>query len=615
VSARRPGRTIIPVAAALAGVLLLLVMSCKGGQETPDPAVAAARVRALADEFWAAYVERYPETATYQGIAQAPHDRLSDNSLEALATWRLREDAWLEELRGLEPRLEPGSAASPADAGPPRPEWLLLGTLRQALESMVGTRVCRTELWNVSEASGWLQYFADVAAAQPVGSPAARQAALVRWRALPRFIDTEIVNARDGLKHGYTAWRGTVRLVIAQADALLAQPAAGSPFLEPASRDADPAFRAGLEKVLKEEIRPALRRYRDFLEHDYLPAARESIAVTANPEGAACYDAASAAFTTLHLKARDIHELGLREMARIEAEMKTIAGRSFKTSDVPKLLERLRTDPNYMFKSRQELIAYAEAAVERAKAVMPRWFGILPAAPVLIKPHPSFREPTADQYNGPAEDGSRPGVYLISTHEPQTKSRCGPESTTFHETIPGHHLQGAIALERKGSHPLQRFDIYMPGARYNGAYSEGWALYAERLADEMGLFTSDLDRLGMLAQQAYRAARLVVDPGMHVLGWSRRQAIDYMQSHTTGSKSEVEAEIDRYIAWPGQAVGYMIGALEIRRLRADAERRLGERFDIRAFHDRVLEDGSLPLPVLGRKIERWVSGLEQGAAR
>jgi uncharacterized protein (DUF885 family) len=244
---------------------------------------------------------------------------------------------------------------------------------------------------------------------------------------------------------------------------------------------------------------------------------------------------------------------------------------------------------------------------------MPRWFGILPGAGLVIRPQPAYREPTADQYNPPAEDGSRPGVYLISTYEPEKKSRCGPESTAFHETIPGHHLQNVIALERKDRHPLLRFGVFLPGAVYNAAYSEGWALYAERLADEMGLFSSDMDRLGMLGQQAWRAARLVVDPGMHVLGWSRQQAIDYMLAHTTAARAEVESEVDRYIAWPGQAVGYMIGALEIRRIRGDAQQKLGPRFDIRQFHDRVLEDGSLPLPMLRQKIDRWAAAAEKSA--
>jgi uncharacterized protein (DUF885 family) len=236
---------------------------------------------------------------------------------------------------------------------------------------------------------------------------------------------------------------------------------------------------------------------------------------------------------------------------------------------------------------------------------MPRWFGRLPKADVEIRPHPAFREPTTDQYNGPAEDGSRPGVYLISTWEPEKKSRAGMESTAFHETIPGHHLQAAIALENASLHPVLRFTLYDSVWRSNGSYGEGWGLYAERLADEMGLFSSDLDRLGMLVAQAYRAARLVIDPGLHVLGWTREQGIDYMLAHTASARDEVESEIDRYISWPGQAVGYMVGALEIQRLRSEAEKRLGPRFDVRRFHDRVLEDGTVPMTVLRAKLERW----------
>jgi uncharacterized protein (DUF885 family) len=254
--------------------------------------------------------------------------------------------------------------------------------------------------------------------------------------------------------------------------------------------------------------------------------------------------------------------------------------------------------------------------VERARAAMPRWFGICRRRTSCCEPQPAFLEPTSDQYNGPSEDGSRPGVYLYSTWEPTKKSRCGPESTAFHETIPGHHLQGAIALERIGAHPLQRFGVYDAGLRYNGAYGEGWGLYSERLADEMGLFSGDLDRLGMLSQMAYRAARLVVDPGLHVLGWSRERAIDYLMAHTTAARAEATSEIDRYIAWPGQATGYYIGYLEIVRLRSAAQRRLGSRFDIRAFHDRVLEDGALPIPALAAKIERWMaSAVELSGAR
>jgi uncharacterized protein (DUF885 family) len=286
--------------------------------------------------------------------------------------------------------------------------------------------------------------------------------------------------------------------------------------------------------------------------------------------------------------------------------MQAIARRSFATTDVPALRERLQFDPKFTYRSREELLAKVSSAVDRARVAMPQWFGILPTADVVIQPQPAFREPTTDQYNMPAEDGTRPGVYLISTWEPERKNRADSESTAFHETIPGHHLQSALAMERRNLHPIQRYLIYdYPSLRYNGAFGEGWGLYAERLADEMGLFSSDLDRLGMLSQQAMRAARMVVDSGLHARGWSRDQAIEYLMAHAAMPRSLVESEIDRYIAWPGQAVGYMVGALEIARLREETTARLGNRFDIRAFHDRVLEDGALPMNALRRKLEGW----------
>jgi uncharacterized protein (DUF885 family) len=247
------------------------------------------------------------------------------------------------------------------------------------------------------------------------------------------------------------------------------------------------------------------------------------------------------------------------------------------------------------------LIAYSEAALARAKAAAPGWFGLLPKADVRIEPYPAYREKNApNEYNVPAEDGSRPGLFLISAHEAEKKSKAPNESTAFHETVPGHHFQSAIAMERKGPHPVGRYV-------FNSGYVEGWGLYAERLADEMKLYSSDLDRLGMLSSQAFRAARLVVDSGMHRLGWTRQQAIDYMLEHTAEEPADAASEIDRYIVLPGQATAYMLGMLEIRRARADAQRALGDEFDIRAFHDRVLEDGGVPLTFLRSKIKAMIA--------
>jgi uncharacterized protein (DUF885 family) len=266
---------------------------------------------------------------------------------------------------------------------------------------------------------------------------------------------------------------------------------------------------------------------------------------------------------------------------------------------VPALLQRLRTDRAFMFKSREELIKYSEAALARAKAAAPDWFGILPKADVRIEPYPKYREKNAaNEYNAPAEDGSRPGLFYINAYEAEKKSKVPAESTAFHETIPGHHLQGAIALERKTIHPIGRYI-------FNSGYAEGWGMYAERLADEMKLYSSDLDRLGMLAAQSFRASRLVVDSGIHTMGWTRQQAIDYLFAHSAEAQSDVASEVDRYIVWPGQATSYMLGMLEIHASREAAREAMGDRFDIKAFHDRVLEDGAVPVSFLSSKIRAW----------
>ena len=409
---------------------------------------------------------------------------------------------------------------------------------------------------------------------------------------------------REGLERGYSAPKANVRLVIDQMQSLISTPVHESPFDSPAVRDKTTAFARDVDALVGDRINPAFTRYRDFLEHEYLPAARDAIAISANPNGAACYAAAIRFHSSMTMPPKDVHALGLRVIDSLNAEMTTIAERSFRTSDVPKLLQQLRTDPKYLFKSRAELIAYSQAALARAKTAAPKWFGLLPKADVVVEPYPKFREKSGpNEYNPPAEDGSRPGIFFISAYQAEKKSRSSPEAVAFHETIPGHHLQGAIALERKEIHPIGRYIS-------NSGYTEGWALYSELLADEMGLYSSDLDRLGMLSEQAWRASRLVVDPGMHALGWDRQRAIDYMLAHTTAAPDEAAAEIDRYIIWPGQATAYMIGMLEISRMRDEVQQAMRSRFDIKAFHDRVLEDGAVPLTFLREKIARW-----RGAAK
>jgi uncharacterized protein (DUF885 family) len=559
----------------------------------PQPLAAQApdgRVRELADAYVTGLFEQFPELNTSYGIPNARHDRLTNNALDALGAWQRREDAWLADVVRIDPEAiaDPGLRATYA-------------ILRESLESSVAARVCRSELWNVSQMTGWQVQYGFLVTVQPIGSDEARREALARWSALPQYLDTEIANLREGLKRGYSAPKLNVRIVIGQMQSLTSGPIAESPFASPSVRDKTPAFTKEFDALVADRLNPAIDRYREFLEKEYLPAAREAIGVTSLPGGAACYDAAVRSHSSLAIPARQIHALGIEQNAAIGAEMVAIGRRLFKTDDVPEILRRARTDPAHMFKDREALIAYSQAALARAKTAAPQWFGMMPKADVAIEPYPRFREQNAPgEYNAPAEDGSRPGIFFINAYQPERHSRATDESTAFHETIPGHHFQIAIAQELKGIHPLGKYV-------YNSGYVEGWALYAERLADEMKLYSSDLDRLGMLSSQALRASRLVVDSGLHTMGWTRQQAIDYMLAHTAEGEHEVASEVDRYIIYPGQATAYMLGNITIRRARDEAQRAMGASFDVKAFHDRVLEDGGVPLSFLTAKIRSWAA--------
>ena len=591
---------VIPGAVRSAACALLLIATACGGDAdreqtsavVPEDAVApAARAEAIADEYVTGYYHQFPEEAYETGFP-APLDRLGDRSLEALAEWNEREDAWLTALREIDPASLEGS-----DAAVP------YAFARERLEAATARRVCHTELWNVSPTwTSWHNFFPNVFAQQPVGTELARANALARARDVPRFIDTEIANFRRGVELGYTAPRSNVEAVIGQLDALLSMPPEQTPWFDPANRDGEAEFSAELRSVVADEIVPATRRMRDYLANEYLPEARQTVGVTTDPGGRECYLASVLFHATLPLTPEEIHANGLREMERIQADMREIGRRSFGTEDTQELLEIVRSDSRYSFETPEQIVAFAQAAVDRAHEAMPEWFGFVPTAEVQLKPYPDYMGVTGGGfYSAGSVDGSRPGTYEFGTHEPRELSRGGGfEATTLHETYPGHHMQVSVGLEGPGVHPVLQFF-------FSSGLGEGWALYTERLADEIGLYSDDVDRLGMLSNEAFRAARLVVDPGIHALGWTRQEAIDYMVAHTAESEGGIASEIDRYIAVPGQATAYLTGSLVIQELRRKAEVELGDEFDIREFHDLVIGDGTVTLGMLQDKIDRWIA--------
>lgn len=548
----------------------------------------AALVTRLADEYVREYIARNPETATFEGLPDAPDDKLSDNSLEALAAWQAKEDGWLARLAAIDGAALWG-----------RPEWLTYGFLREALEGSKGLRVARLELWPVNQMSGWQAGLAQLASIQPVGGPAAREKALARFGRVPRYLDTEIINLKEGLRLGYSTPKPNVELTIVQLDALLEAPVGDSPFFDPVKRDGDAGFRTEWQRLLEEEITPAVRRYRDFLKNEYLPKARTSIAISALPNGTEAYRALFRSMASLDRAAEETYRLGEKAVARYEAEAAEIGQKLFKVQGLQAVKKKMEEDPRSHFRSREELLAFSREAVDRARRAMPDWVVFMPKADVVVEPIPGYLEKTASSgYQSGALDGSRPGVYMINLYRPEDQSKAQVELTAFHETYPGHHFQISVSAELPRPHLITRLVA-------SGGYIEGWARYAEALSEEMGLFSTDIARIN---RRMWPAHGMVVDPGLHVLGWTKERAVAYIMATGRFSPHEAESLVDRIIAWPAQLTTYDTGGLEFFELRAKAEKALGPKFDIRAFHSEVLRYGAVTLPMLREIVDRWIAG-------
>src|SRR5262245_31719104 len=407
---------------------------------------------------------------------------------------------------------------------------------------------------------------------------------------------------REGVANGRTPADFAVRQTVEQLDRWMDTPLAEDPLLntsEPRGVEDPAAWKGRLSQVIEREIRPAVETYRDTLRDAVQPHARPNdkpgLCWVAGGEEA--YAAAIRYYTTVSLSAQEIHDIGLAQIESLGREYRELGPQVVGSDDLQKIYAALRDDPSLHHHDPDEIVAASKTAMAKARSAMGDWFGILPKADCDVE---ATTNGAIAYYFPPAKDGSRGGVFFMNTSDPTGWARYEIESTSYHEGIPGHHLQLAIAAELESVPEFRK-------RAFIAAYGEGWGLYTERLADEMGLYSSPLDRMGMLSADSMRACRLVVDTGMHALGWSRRQAIDYMLANSPMREGHVTAEIDRYAVTPGQALPYMIGRLEIQRIRRDAEAALGDRFRIKEFHDTVLGAGPMPLPILARRVGEWVS--------
>jgi uncharacterized protein (DUF885 family) len=561
------------------------------------PATGASReLTRLADEFWADVLATSPTFATVLGDRRFD-DRLDDVTPGILAAIASRRRAAATAAREL-----------PADELSAM-EQVTRQMLVDEADGQAASLEAGTIEWTVDPLEGPQTHFLNLVDYQTVTTPEDGARMVARWRAMGPYLDTVIANLRRAAADGKVAVRTPVERTIDILEHLERTPIAEWKLAEPALAEHDgwsavdaTSFRDDVLDAVSEVAAPAFQRYRQVLQAEILPQARPTnrAGLVHVPGGPEAYAAFIKVHTTLELTPEEIHETGLREIDRIDREFIDLGGRLLGTKDLAATLAALRNDPKLHFATSGEVFSTARRSLERAVAAIPDWFGRLPRAACDVVPIPSHAEAhqTIAYYSWPAVDGSRPGRYYINLHAPTTRPRYEAEALAFHEAVPGHHLQIAIAQELDGIPDFQR-------NLGSTAFAEGWGLYAERLSDEMGIYSGDLDHFGILSFDAWRAGRLVVDTGMHALGWSRDQAIGYLREHTALGVNNIENEVDRYIVWPGQALAYKIGQLEILRLRAEARERLGGRFDIKAFHDAVLGSGAVSLPTLRQIVEAW----------
>lgn len=570
-----------------------------GNTQTPpkSPGPDDASLHDLMDRVWEFELDEFPMLATDVGDPRH-QDRLGHN---ALADWERRDrirKAFLAEVDAIEPgRLKSDDRVDY--------EFLRLRLSESIIDQQFGLH-----LMPINHREGFHISLPELPREMNPTSLADFDNYISRLNDVPRFVDEQIELLKEGIQRGLVQPSIIMRDSVGQARAHVVSEAKDSLFLKNLNQEAIAKLpverwkevRGRIEHAIIEYVVPSYERFADFLEQIYLPACRGSIAARTLPNGRELYRSQIAKFTTLDYTAQQLHEKGIQENARIRAQMETIREQVEFNGDLPAFLEHLRTDPKFYAKTPDELLQSAALILKRVDGRLPELFGRLPRIPYGIREIPAYVAPqtTSAYYWPPTTDGSRGGFYYLNTYNLSARPLYQLEALSAHEAVPGHHLQLALQAELDGLHPIRSRSHFT-------AFIEGWALYSERLGKEIGLYQDPYQDFGRLSMEAWRASRLVVDTGIHAMGWTRQQAIAYMSENTALSQHNVVAEVDRYIGWPGQALGYKVGELFITDLRRQAEEALGERFDVRQFHDMLLRSGSIPLPVLRDQFQRYLA--------
>ena len=591
---------------ALLSTFLLAAAPVKSGR---NPAPAASRGAAAAknlekffEEEWEWGLKEYPERATYLGDSRY-NDRLTDLSLEAHERRNRRQQDVLARLKKIDRALLTED------------DRLSYDLFQTQLERAIEGQRFPLELMPINSQEGVHKEFAILSTVTAFKTAKDYRDYLARLSAFPRQVDQTIALMEEGRKKGWVQPAVPLRDVPDGVRAQIHPDPEKSihykpfeKFAEGVSQPDRDALRIEGRRRIASEVFPAYQKLYAYLLRDYLPAARKEIGASTLPGGGEYYAYEIRRHTTTSKTAKEIHETGLAEVARIRRQMDEIIRNVRFKGNFDAFLKFLRTDPRFYYKTATDLLEGYRDICKRLDPELIKLFGTLPRTPYGVIPTPDFEAPTSTTayYRPGSPEGARPGYFVANTYRLETRPKYEMEALTIHEAVPGHHLQISLAQELTG---VPRF------RRHGGftAFVEGWALYSESLGGEMGFYTDPYSKFGQLTYEMWRAVRLVVDTGMHAFGWSRQRAIDYMKANTAKTEHDITVEIDRYIVWPGQALAYKTGELKIKELRARAQKELGERFDLRKFHDTVLLAGALPLDLLETRVDGWIAKEKAGA--
>lgn len=575
----------------------------------PVPAVAAAsqatsakaaQLQNLYAEYWEEVLKLNPVQATFQGDARY-NDQLPD-----FGSAEFRKQQHDFTVRWLKTIQDVGSAGL---SGQDLLSYEIF--VRDSKNSLEGEKFpdWTMPVNQMSSIASYAVMLGSGTSAQPFKTVKDYDNWLARGNKLPTLFDTDIANMRQGMKMGVVQPRALMTKVIPQLDALIKDKPEDTLFWGPIkSLPADfsaadkQRLTAAYRTMIADQLLPAYRELRAFINDEYLPATRDSVGLDKLPDGLAWYAFNAKNSTTTDMSPAEIHQLGLDEVARIHDEIRKLMVETGFKGSLQDFFKFMQTDPRFNFKDEPALLAYYRALEARINKRVPEQFSLTPKAPFEIRAVEAFRAKSAagGEYQSPSEDGSRPGVFYVNTYDLPTRKTWDAEDLFLHEAIPGHHFQLALQQELKGVPAFRRFGG-------ETAFIEGWGLYSESLGKSLGVYETPYDYFGYLQNELWRAIRLVTDTGLHSKGWTREQVIKYMLDNSAESETQSTAEAERYIAWPGQALAYKIGELKIKQVRAKAEKELGDKFDVREFHAEVLKDGSVPLDVLEAKIDRWIA--------